>query len=217
MSTSILKFAAGNRHATWLRSRRHPGSSRVRTHSIAATPPPSSPIIRTGCVCQWKMDAVQFRKVVLVTECRHFLLAATINQVNDSAPSRFAAVTTSIAVLPAPMQAIRRPTVTCANGRTFVGSINSIAPTTPSRSSPGTPSAPRFAEANADKDRVEIFFELRESDVAADCRSSAEIRRRGRERVPLREANRWRGVCKRRCRTCSGRRASSLRSKMVTR
>ena len=70
----------------------------------------------------------------------------------------------------------------------------------------GQTRGPRFAEADADEDRVELLFEFGEANVAADFRFSAGISRPAASPDRLRASRRPRASCTRRCRRYSGRR-----------
>ena len=106
-----------------------------------------------------------------------------------SAPRRRAAVTTSMAVLPAPMQAMRRPTSTLWNGWILVCSMNSMAPQTPCKSSPGSVRSHVSPRPTPMKMASNCLFEFGEGDIAADFGVLAEFNAEAASRDRFRE---WR-------------------------
>ena len=84
-----------------------------------------------------KIDAVEFCEIVFVAERGHVFFAAAINQVDDFGAEAFGGgdyVNGGVAGADAGDAAADGE---LREGRTFVGSMNSMAPTTPCRFSPG--------------------------------------------------------------------------------
>ncbi len=115
-----------------------------------------------------KIDAVEFREIVFVAEGGHVLFAAAINQVNDLGAEAFGGgdhVNGGVAGADAGDAAADgelREGMNFGRLDEFHGADDAL------QIFAGDAEIAGIAQADADEDGVEIFFELGEGDVAAD-------------------------------------------------
>jgi hypothetical protein len=137
--------------------------------------------------------AVHLREVVLERVGRHLGERAAVDDrdlLGARGASRRSAA--SIAVLPAPITATRRPIGIESSGSTLVRSMNWSASSTCGRSSPSMPELGHLAEPGADEHGVEVREQLVDRHVLADARAEHELDARalGERRLGERDRDR---------------------------